>query len=88
MVSFLVYDLVFLALFTLASGIFLYRRRHNLKRQGLLYLYRTKLGIRFMDWTVARFGKFLKPFEYVVVASGYILMAGMIWIIVRLIRIY
>ena len=41
-----------------------------------------------MDWVVDRFGKFLKPFEYVIVASGYLLMAGMIWLMVRLIQIY
>ena len=37
--SFIAYDLIFLLVFTLATIIFLYNRRSNLKRQGLLYLY-------------------------------------------------
>ncbi len=88
MASFVFYDLTFLVIFTLLVIIFLYRRRSNLKRQGLLYLYRTKVGIKIMDWTVKKFGKFLKPFEYIVLASGYILMAVMIYLLARFTYIY
>lgn len=83
MVNFVLYDLAFLVLFTLAVGIFLYIRRQNLKRQGLLYLYRTKVGIKIIGWTAKRFSSILKPMQYLVIVSGYALMAFMIWILVK-----
>jgi membrane-associated protease RseP (regulator of RpoE activity) len=88
MASFVVYDLVFLVLFTLLVGAFLYKRRANLQRQGLLYLYRTKVGIKIMDWTNEKFGKILKPLQYVIVASGYILMVVMIYMLAKFTYIY
>ena len=88
MVSFVFYDLSFLVIFTLAVALFLYTRKHNLKRQGLLYLYRTKLGLKLMDWTVDKFGRFLRPLQYVIVASGYILLVAMVWLLARFTWIY
>jgi len=88
MVSFYVYDLIFLVIFTLAVVMFLYKRRHNLKRQGILYLYRTKVGLKVIDWTAKKFGKILKPMQYVIITSGYILMAVMIWLLIRIGYIY
>jgi len=72
--SFISYDITFLVIFTLFVVIFLYKRRHNLKREGLLYLYRTKLGIQFIDWTNKKYGKILEKLQYIVVACGYFLM--------------
>ena len=80
MVSFIIYDLIFLVLFTLAVVVFLYKKRHNLQRQGLLYLYRTKLGIKFIEWATNKFRKTLSVLQYVVILSGYILMIGMVYL--------
>lgn len=88
MVSFITYDLIFLVLFTLAVTLFLYTKRHNLKRQGLLYLYRTKVGIRFIEWTSRKFPKTLKASQYLIVTSGYILMATMSYMIVKFSYVY
>jgi len=41
-----------------------------------------------MDWTVKKFGNFLRPFEYIVIACGYILMVVMIWLLARFTYIY
>ena len=83
MVSFYIYDVVFLVVFTLAIIIFLYKKRKNLQRQGLLYLYRTKVGIKFIEWTSLRFPKTLKASQYFVVACGYVLMIGMVYLLFR-----
>ena len=88
MVSFVVYDLIFLAIFTLATVFFLYKRRENLKRQGLLYLYRTNIGLKIMDWTAKKFNRILKPMQYVIIASGYLLMIGAIWVVIRIVSLY
>jgi membrane-associated protease RseP (regulator of RpoE activity) len=79
--GFIVYDLAFLVLFTIGVVIFLNTRKHNLKKQGLMYLYRTKLGILFMDRFAKKFSWFLKPVQYLVLASGYILMVGVLWLL-------
>ncbi len=83
MVSFYIYDVAFLVVFTLAIVIFLYKRRKNLQRQGLLYLYRTRVGIKFIEWTSKRFPKTLKALQYLVVACGYVLMIGMVYLLIR-----
>lgn len=81
--SFTFYDLLFFAVFTLATIIFLYTRKHNLKREGLLYLYRTKLGIKLIESFTKKFSKILRPMQYLVVTSGYILMGFMVWMLVK-----
>ena len=82
--SFIAYDITFLVLFTLLVALFLYTRKHNLKREGLLYLYRTKFGLQLIEWTSKKYARILRPLQYVVIASGYLLMAGMIWLLVKL----
>jgi len=83
MANFIVYDLIFLAVSTLAVVLFLYSKRRNLKREGLLYLYRTRIGIRFIEWSTNKFSRILKPMQYLVVTSGYALMLFMIWFLIR-----
>lgn len=86
--GFIAYDLTFLVVFTLLVALFLYTRKHNLKRDGLLYLYRTKFGIQVINWTAKKYAKILKPMQYVVIASGYILMTIVLWWIARLTWVY
>ncbi len=86
--TFVIYDLVFLVLFTLVTVIFLYIKRRNLQRQGLLYLYRTKVGIKFIEWTSKKFPRTLYALQYVVVTSGYILMAAMTYLLVKFSYVY
>ena len=85
---FIIYDLTFLILFTLFVILFLYRRRKNLQRQGLLYLYRTKIGIKFIDLFTKKYSKILKSLEYIVVFSGYILMISVVWLLAKVAWFY
>lgn len=86
--SFVLYDIGFLILFTLLVVWFLYTRKHNLKRQGLMYLYRTRVGIQFIEKFSKRYQKILKPLQYFVVACGYALMIAMLWMIGRIVYLY
>ena len=86
--SFVLYDVIFMIIFTLAAVIFIYTRKHNLQKQGILYLYRTQLGIKFIDWTSAKYKRILRPLEYVVVACGYFLMIGAVWLVITTVYIY
>jgi membrane-associated protease RseP (regulator of RpoE activity) len=86
--SFITYDIIFLVLFTLFVVIFLYKHKHNLKREGILYLYKTKVGIKFIEWTDKKYGKILKKLQYVIIASGYLLMFFGLWFIIKATYIY
>ncbi|NCN98808.1 hypothetical protein COU62_03555 [Candidatus Pacearchaeota archaeon CG10_big_fil_rev_8_21_14_0_10_35_219] len=81
MVSFIVYDLGFMILFGIVVFFLLHKYRQNLKRQGWIFLYHSKFGLKFIDWTAKKFEKILKPLQYLVITSGYILMAIIIWMI-------
>ena len=83
-----VYDITFLVLFTLATVIFLYRKRHNLQRQGILYLYRTKFGLKLIEKVSKNYAAILKPLQYVIITCGYALMASMVWFLIRFTYIY
>ena len=72
--SFYIYDVAFLILFTLFVVIFLYQRRKNLKREGIMYLYKTKVGIKFINYVGGKYKRTLRFFSFVAVISGYILM--------------
>lgn len=86
--GFLIYDLIFLAFFLIASSIFLYIRRRKLKREGLLYLYRTKWGIRLINYIGNKYKRTLKALSYVSVALGYLLMIGIFYLIYIIVKIY
>src|SRR3989344_3305981 len=86
--GFVVYDLVFMSLFILFVIIFLSTQKKNLHRQGILFLYKTKFGIRFIDKFAKRFERILRPMQYVVITSGFILMAGILWLLGQTLYIY
>jgi membrane-associated protease RseP (regulator of RpoE activity) len=88
MVGFEFYDLVFLAIFIVLVVLFLTFRRKNLQRQGILFLYKTKLGIKFIDWFAKTFARPLKVLQYVVLVSGYALMVGIIWLLAKSTYLY
>lgn len=72
--EFIFYDLIFLAIFVLAIVLFLYIRRSKLKREGLLFLYRTDIGIKIIDNIAKKYSGILEALQYIVIACGYILM--------------
>lgn len=88
MTAFIVYDLIFLIVFGVIAVYLLYKNKQNLKRQGWIFLYHTKVGLKFIDWVAKKFEKVLKPLSYVVIASGYILMASILWMISRTVWVY
>lgn len=83
-----VYDILFLIVFCLGVVLFLYKRRKNLKREGLMYLYRTRVGIRFIDYIGTKYKKTLNVIAYLAIISGYLLMISMIFILFKTVQIY
>jgi membrane-associated protease RseP (regulator of RpoE activity) len=62
----------------------LYSRRKNLKREGIMYLYHTQVGVKFIDYFAKKYKKILRPLQYLVIACGYILMISIIYLFLKL----
>ena len=86
--SFYIYDITFLVVFTLAVAFFLHRRRHNLKREGIMYLYRTQVGIRFINYVGGKYKRTLSVLGFLGVVVGYFLMASMVYFLYQLLYLY
>jgi len=86
--SFFVYDLIFLVLFLTIFSVFLYTRKKNLKREGILYLYKTSWGIKLINRIGKKHKKTMNVLSWLSIISGYILMAGMFYLVYLLVRIY
>jgi membrane-associated protease RseP (regulator of RpoE activity) len=86
---FWVYDVIFLIIFGLVVGIFLYRKRKNLKREmGVGLLYKAQWGVKFINYIGKKYARTLSVLKYVVIVLGYILMAEMVYMIVRAAYMY
>src|SRR3989344_1978221 len=81
--SFIAIDLTLFVLFTLIAILFLYKHKKNLERQGILYLYKTKIGIKIINYTSKKYSKLLKALEYLIIFCGFILMILMIYLLVK-----
>lgn len=88
MVGFFYYDLTFLIIFTLVIVIFLYKRRRNLKREGVMYLYKTQVGIKFINYIGNKYKRTLKFLGYLAVISGYTLMISIIYLFGKISYVY
>ena len=88
MVNFVIYDLIFMAIFIVLTILFLYSRKKNLQKQGILFLYRTQFGVKFIDKFAKRYERVLKPGRYLVLLSGYILMISVVWLIGKTTYLY
>jgi len=89
MANIFIYDMIFLVLFTIAVVIFLYKKRKNLKREmKIMFLYRTKVGIKFIEYIGGKYKRTLGFLKYIIIGLGYILMAGIIYLIGKSVYLY
>jgi len=88
MVSFWVYDVGFLVLFTVWVVWFLKSRKKDLSREGWMFLYRTQFGVKAIDYIGKNFTKTLHALKYLIVAIGFALMGAMIWMLGQTVSIY
>ena len=85
---FTIFDLAFLIGFCLFVGIFLYTRRKKLERDGWLFLYKTSLGIKLIDYVGDKYKKTLNFLSYISIGVGYILMGTMLYLLGKIVYIY
>lgn len=77
----LIADLIFLVVFSVAIVLFLFKNRKNLKREGLIYFYRTKLGMQAIERFSKKYSKLLRNLKYVVIITAFILMISIIFLL-------
>lgn len=86
--NFAVYDISLLILFVIFVSVFLYRKRKNLKKEGLLFLYKTSWGIKLIDKIGNKYKKTLKILSYISIGLGYCLMTAMFYLLGKVVWIY
>ena len=86
--SFLTYDLILLTIFLILFSSFLYTRKKNIKKEGLLFLYRTRWGIKIIDYIGNKYKKTLGVLSYISVFVGYLLMVGVLYFVYLIVKIY
>jgi membrane-associated protease RseP (regulator of RpoE activity) len=79
--KFLYYDIIFLIISCIAVGLFLYKNRKKLQKEGILFLYRTKIGINIIDKISRKFPKTVNVLSYISIFCGYILMVSSLYLI-------
>ncbi|MFA5061128.1 MAG: site-2 protease family protein [Candidatus Pacearchaeota archaeon] len=88
MVSFYIYDIALLILFSIFVFWFIKSRRNKVQREGIMFMYRTQIGVRAINWFSNKFQKILHPLKYLVVVLGFVLMGGMIWMLWQSVSVY
>ena len=87
MVSFYVFDIAFLILFTIGV-IILLKTHKNMKREGIIFMYRTNIGIKAINWTSDKFKKILYFLKYIIIAVGLFMMGIMVYLLGQTVMIY
>jgi len=82
--SFLAYDIGFFILFCLFVIVFIYVKRSKVKREGLIYLYKSKFGLKAIDYFGIKHKKLVSALEWPVIVICYITMAGMLYLLFRI----
>ena len=83
-----IYDLTFLILFSLAIAFFLYKEKKKLTKDGWMYLYKTQIGLRVIDYLGTKNKRLMKFLSYLIIATGYVLMIVMIWLLYQMVKLF
>ena len=84
--DFLFYDIIFLVLFVIGTALFLYKHRKKLEVESkIIFLYKTKMGLNTINNVGRRYPRFLKFLSWLVIVSGYAIMASSIFFLVYLV---
>jgi hypothetical protein len=84
----IIIDLILLVIFLAFASFFLWKNKKNLKAEGSLLLYRTKLGMKIINNLGNKHRKFIKKMGYVSIVVGWILMVAMIFLIIQTVYLY
>lgn len=86
--KFIIYDIILLILFAIFISVFLFIKKKNLKKEGLLFLYKTDWGIKFINYIGNKYKRTIKVLGYLSIGLGYCLMGTMIYLAGKIVWIY
>lgn len=86
--NFVTIDIGLLVAFVVFTSIFLIKRRKRIKKEGLLFLYKTSVGIRIIEKIGEKNKKLLNFLSYVSIVLGFILMGLILYFFGRIVWIY
>ncbi len=78
------YDIFFLVVFSISIILFLYKKKKKLTKDGIMYLYKTQIGVKIIDKIAKKNKKLLKITSYFILVTGYILMILMVLMLAQL----
>ncbi|UCD21170.1 MAG: site-2 protease family protein [archaeon] len=81
--KFMYYDLIILAAFCVFIFFFLRSKRKKIQREGIIFLYRTKQGIKFMDNIAKKLKKILPVSGWIAIILGFAMMVGIIYLLIK-----
>jgi membrane-associated protease RseP (regulator of RpoE activity) len=81
-------DVTLMILFVIFVVVFLRKRWKNVHKEGLMFLYKTKIGLKFIDWAAKKYKKVLTPLQYVIIGVGYILMIAVVYMMATTVYLY
>jgi membrane-associated protease RseP (regulator of RpoE activity) len=77
-----------LVIFLVLTSIFLFKKRKNIKKEGLLLLYKTSVGMKIIDKIGKKYTKLLNFLSYVSIVLGFGLMITIIYLFGKIVWIY
>jgi membrane-associated protease RseP (regulator of RpoE activity) len=77
----LIADLIFFVLFTIVIVFLLYRNKSKLKREGIIFLFKTKFGIDSITKFAKKNEKVLKKLKYIIIVVGFMLMFFIVFLL-------
>jgi membrane-associated protease RseP (regulator of RpoE activity) len=86
--NFIIYDIALLVAFIIFVSVFLYKRKKNLKKEGLLWLYKTGAGIKVINRIGEKYKKTLNVLSYISICLGFLLMAIVLYFFGRIVWLY
>ena len=86
--NFVAIDISLLVIFVIFISFFLYKKRKNLKKEGLLFLYKTTWGMKVIEKIGKKYQKTLHFMSYVIIGIGYLLMGAMLYLFGKIMYIY
>ncbi len=86
--DFIYIDIALLVIFCAVLGGFLYKHKKKLKVESKIFLlYRTKIGLKFINWASKKFSKALHVLSYFSITFGVVAMLAAFWLLYRSIEL-